>query len=620
MVTWQRAPQAQVTVTHSAVDYIIDALSITNSRRENGFDIGSVIIEDTDAKHYVDHVAADDVITIKQKDASDASWITILKGRIRRVEPILSSQGNLLKLACDGAGYGLGDLLCGEEYGTESANSTLDTIREMVKDASNGIVPKWVNNLLGTATATGHSYTTFVEDIAGSMRYLYFTYKPAYKAINDVCDVVQAIKGASAGPHWIVDTSDRFLLTTVGAHSAAGDNPAQHWPTWWRTDQAGSTLEEGKDFLNFRFQDLAKEANYVLYHGKVIKPLDLDKYTQNNAADYENNGKVTEADDASGKVGAAIKFTSANYAGPGSNLGQSRYPDTDDLDLNITNMGGKYDVPVFHAWAKIDANFYGMNGVFYFTFIDSTDEYFGIGHLSNNLMFTAANQWTEFTIPIGPYWMYATSGIPSWFEAPFIGVMTPDWSDIQQIGVQFTFNADDWDCWLDNFYISGSVIRGARQSAAYSSSDPCKMRLITDSVAKDDTINASGDSGTIARLTYAELLRGMSTPRVGTFTIPIANDLLPGQKVYLKYKKKSDGTFRKTEAYRVTQLVHNITEFGFTTTVEVTSDLTNANPRPMPTAVNIALQAVRPEFQDRQASSIKARDVDVTQAILEKSY
>lgn len=612
MVAWQPQPQAQVIVTHSGTEYTLDARSIIVRRHENGFDTGTVILEDTQARNYGGKVSADDSIEIKQKDESDASWTTVLKGKIRRAEPILSNRGSFLKLECDGSGYGLFAMACGQEYGSESDNSSLDTIKEMIEDATDGIIPKWVNKVLGSATSSGYSYTTQVETIAGSMRYIYSPFKPASRLINDICDVLQGVKGASAGPHWIVDTSERLLLATVGNH---GSPASTYWPTWWRSNEAGSTLTEGKDFANFKFEELAKEANYILYHGKVIKPLDLDAWTENNASDWSTDTYTNVTDDASGKVGAAIKITSQNTGGALKAI-QTNYPDTLDMGLNVESMGGKYDVPIFHCWAKIDSDLYASNSSIEFGFYGGAG---GTGFWNGDCqeVFGAADRWTEIIFPIGPYWDHAPRYIPPWLSLLIDNV---DWADLDYIKFRFYANANGWDMWIDNMYISGSVLRGARPSAAYSSSDPCKTKLITDEVAKDDTMVASDDAGTIARLAYAELLRCKSTPLVGSFTIPVANDLLPGQKIHLEAKKKSDGSFRIGKDFRVTRLVHSFSEQGFFTTVDVTDDLTNANPRPIPSQLNAALKAVRPEFQDRQASSIKARAIDITQDVLEKQY
>lgn len=225
-------------------------------RVENGVDTATVMVADTDAEYYEDVIDEGDSVTIKEKDASDASWTTLLSGVVRVVRPEINLFGNTLRVECDGAGYGFMLTACGEEYGTESSNSSLDTIAEILTDATNGIIPKWVNSILGSATSSGYSYTFTVDTITGAINYVHFPYKPCYKAVQDLCDLVQAIKGTNAGPHWIVTTGSKFLLTTVANHSANVAN--EGWTTYYNGSQADATLEEGEDFIEYNFQKLSQ--------------------------------------------------------------------------------------------------------------------------------------------------------------------------------------------------------------------------------------------------------------------------------------------------------------------------------------------------------------------------
>jgi len=620
-VTLMPNPQNQITVTHAATDYIIEASNVLVRGRENGFDTGTVVLQDTKADTYANKASNGDAITLKVKDASDAAWTTLLSGIITSIDPILGGEGNLLKIECDGAGYGIGEMRCGEEYGSDSANPTLDTIKEIIEDNTNGIIDLWVNKVLGSAVDSGYSYTTQVETIVGTIGYIYSPFKPCTKTINDICDIVQAIKGTNAGPHWIVDTSNRFLLATVGNHGAPAST---FWPTWWKTDRAGSTLTEGVDFTNYRFNQLAKEANYILYHGNVIKPIRLDEWTNNNSASWGVNALLAKADDAvNHKIGThAIKCTTQNDASPPLNEGVAYYPSGMNLGLNIDAMGGDYSVPIFHAWGMIDAAMFADtdNRFRWAWFTSPTDYYVADIHTLTKPMFGAGIEWVEFTIPIGSNWNLRPSSLPDWLNQIYAFDGTPDWTNINAIGIAPLFADNGLEMWVDGMYINGTGLRAARQAAAYSATDPCKIKMITDSVAKDDTLNAATDSGLIGRATYAEYLRCSSTPTVGSFTISLAPDMLPGQLIHVHAKKKSSGTYAIDKDFRVLRFTHTISPAGYMTTVEVSDDTKNANPRPVPSQYNVLLKAVRPEAQDRQASSIKMRDIDITQPILEKSY
>jgi len=593
---------------------------------ENSFDIGTLWMSDrnliTGSVNWLNTVAADEDLKIELKDASEASWTEVLDGIVRHLKTPQSMQ-EMLELKCDGAGYGFADTACGEEYGAESANSSLDTLKEIITDATNGIVPKWVNSIFGSATSSGHNYSMtqtvandLIEAIAGTINYLYFPYKPNNKCLNDLCDLVQAIKGAAAGPHWIVLPNDKLIVTTIGTHHAAAVTAG--WTTYYKGSQAASTLEQGKDYKVSEFEQLSKEANYVLYHGRVIKPLDLDKYTENNAASWTGTAYATISDDVAGKVGAAIQITSTGTLGVLRNV-RGHYPSTRDLGLNITNMGGKYDVPLFHCWSKCDAAVRTNNRSVFWEFQTTyaPGNAYYLGSQAQNV-FAAADTFQEVTFPIGPYWDQAIRDVPSWFNG-ISSIGAPNWNNINAIGMWLITDADNEDIWIDNMYISGSVLRGARETTI-DATNKLKTKLVTDSVAKDDTLKASDDSGTIARLAYAELLRAKTTPIVGYIITPLLKDLLPGQLLHIHDKQKADGTFNIDKDMRCVKLIHDVSMQGSFTKVWLTDDVTNSICRPPYDDLNKLLAASRPEFQDRQATSIKTREIDITQPILEKSY
>jgi hypothetical protein len=624
-------PQNTVTVTHLGIDYNLDCVNVFVRRKENGFDTGTLVVDDDKSSVYSNKVSNGDAVVIKVKDASNSSWTTILSGVVRGIDPVLDNQGNLVKIECDGAGYGFGDMLCAEEYGSE-VDASLDTIKEIIEDAAVGIIPEYVKEILDTGVSSGFDYTSYVETITGTIGYIYFPYKPCHKSINDVCDIVQAIKGSSAGPHWIVDASNNFLLTTIGSHAlpAAAAAAGVFWHTYYNLTQTASTLVEGVDFGNFKFNTLQKEANYVLYHGDVTKPMDLDAYSENNSASWGTNADCTISDEAGAGlfiVGAkSIKVTMDNAAG-GTAL--AYYPSTMDLGLNINALGGKYSIPLVHMWAMLDTAFWGdTDNVFRPALFTSAANYF---HAIDKGMIPADpasrnipqdDMWSELTVPIGQYYTSPANGAPKWFYDWF-NSGAADWTNINAVGIYANFDAAAHasEVWVDGAYFAGTVQRAARQTAAFSATDPCKMKLITDTVAKDDTLNAADDSGLVGRLLKAEYLRASSTPTVGTFTLEtMAVDLLPGQLVHVHAKKDVSGSFNINSDFRVLRLIHTIIGTGYTTVVEVTSDVLNANPRPVPTQYNALLRAVSPENQTRQATSIKSRDIDITQPVLSKSY
>jgi hypothetical protein len=270
MVKYVMMPKFQVTVTHSAVPYILEVPQGRVQRIENGFDSATLWIDNTNCANYSSKLTAGDIIKIEVKDAaSDTSYTTKLQGIIATAIPLLDDS-HKVKVECLGAGYGLADTQCNIEYGTTSFHPTLDKISEIIADVNWGVLPRFANHIFDSAVDTGFNYTSTIEDIVGSLAYISSPYKPNDKFINDICDYLTAIKVGAAGPHWIVDVNSQFLLTTIGAHSAAV--VAQGWPTYYGGSQAAATVEEGIDFLKYNFEKLRPEANYINYYGQWRRP------------------------------------------------------------------------------------------------------------------------------------------------------------------------------------------------------------------------------------------------------------------------------------------------------------------------------------------------------------
>ncbi len=233
-------------------------------------------------------------------------------------------------------------------------------------------------------------------------------------------------------------------------------------------------------------------------------------------------------------------------------------------------------------------------------------------------------KFIHFRFPLGDYYPQERyPGFNGWTETG-----TGDWTSINRIEfyVPTAGVTNPVYLWVDDLRFEGKVLRAARQSSAYSSSDPCKMVVVTDNIGKDDT-GKSGtpgttDLGTIALMAKAEYYRLSTTPIIGFVKTPMIKDALAGQLVHIHAKKKADGTFTIDKNMRILKVIHAITgtEQGCTTTLELTDDATNGRARTRFGDINKVLQSARPEFQDRQASSIKMPELDITQSILTESY
>jgi len=93
----------------------------------------------------------------------------------------------------------------------------------------------------------------------------------------------------------------------------------------------------------------------------------------------------------------------------------------------------------------------------------------------------------------------------------------PDCNNISYVKVWFGQSTDNVQtAWFDGFRFDAHVIRGTYRTGV----SLTKVKTITDDVGKDDSGLASDDTGTIARLAYAELLRAAAQPTTGKIIIP----------------------------------------------------------------------------------------------------
>lgn len=616
VTNYMAIPDFRVAITHggTTTNYDNDLFTNINVRRvENGVDQALLTFADTESAYYDDHITSGDTVVVQVDNAA----ATLLSGKAYLARPTLTDQGEVTVLQVDGSGYGLSQMLVADEYGTQSNNPTLDTIKEIVENAAEGIKDEYVNDILNSGVTSGFTYLSAVETIAGTIPYIEFPYKPADKCLNDLCDLVTALKAGAAGPHWIVTNDNHICIATVGNHGAPA---ATKWPTWLNST-TDNTLEQGVDFTTFNFETLDKAANYVLYHGKFMRPVH-DVWTESAAAAWGGPalGEVISDDAGNYVVGDnSVELHNNNV------IAQSTmwYPSARTLGLDLTVCGGEKNpaelcfygrVEYANALTSLYVRCWTSAGNYYEHDIASAID-LGGGAAAGSVNFV------HFRLPLGPYFPADKyPGFTAWTP-----VLAGDWTNInafefEQNGVAMSLNK----FYIDDLRIEGTVLRAARQAAAYSATDPCKMTVVTDNIGKDDTLKSgtpgTTDQGTVALMAKAEWYRMSSTPTVGYVTTPMIKGALPGQLVHIHAKKKRDGTFTVDANMRILKAIHNLGEQGATTTFELTSDVLNGRARSRFGDINQVLRQARPEFQDRQASSIKMPDLDVTQAILTESY
>ena len=619
-------PISRYTVTHAATDYYIENFveSCTVTMRENAVDTAMLVANDEYSDLFVNKVVSGDRIRIylDYKDRVGSALPPtqlVFDGFIDEPEPTLTNRGTTLGITARSVGRSLLMSVCGEEYGSESKHDDLVTLKEIITDATDGVVPKWVNTLpWSTDTTSGYSLgldaggTDYVATIVGDIKYLYFAYQPTNKALNDLIDIVQAIKGAAAGPHWIVTPTNFLCVATVKSHEAG---PATLWPTWTETNATGSTLVEGVHFERHSFLHYPAEANYVLYHGKFQKPTN-EVWTEegdasNNGADLwvlEDGGAAWAKEDDTDAGDFVEGLSSVHFTITDEPLAKYAQVPTAAQSWDVTKWGGQYNKPYIHFHAKKANNISActiqlVSGAQYFEF-------------DLNAVLTSGT-WRECLFPIGPYWSSEIDqGFTGWTNSG--GAV---WTDIDSVRIVANTPVGlAGDIWIDGLYFIGQVLRGVRPAAAFTATNPVKVKVITDDIAKDDSGLAGDETGVMARLAYAEYLRAKTTPIQGTVQIVGQPTWMAGQFVHIHAAKKRDGTFGIDDDFRIQEHRLSLTNQRMLSTLVLTDDDVNAQPRPPMDQYNLLLKATNPDYQNRQISSVKAREIDITQAVLEVTH
>ena len=560
---------------------------------------------------YPDVINIGETVKIEVKDRDPqgtfTSYVTLFDGTLLYPDYSFGNPDIVVALQCVGKGYALNMMNCAEEYGTQSRNPSKDTIQSALTDSTVGVIPKWVNKYRNTAYDSGYSINTDnVENLTGTIQYIISPWKPADKFIGDLCDLHTAISETSslAGPHWICDHSANLRLKRIGATQAG-------WTKYYGNSQANATLTAGKDFLDGDFQPVGVEANVVLYYGQWRRPSDGDGWTEGTISGWGSTDVTLSLDNTLHAVGSnSLKAASDNTA-----IGAFYYPSTQDAAWDFTKIGSQQYIPNFNFFLSKHQD---VSNLLIEAHTDASN-FFSTQQIGYGTTYLAtADKFYKFSLPIGQYWSEAenTSNI-KW------GTLTsPDWANINYFSFSYTGGVAGRSVNVDGLHF-GSVplCRIARQEfpdeiaagrgTLGTTTNPVRFKTFTDSIGKDDSFIASDDSGLMAQLAKSELLRLAKPTMNGKFSTSLIPDILPGQYVYISAKD-----------YRITKLTHHLEPYpnACTTSYQVTDDLTNSRSRMRYEDVNKLYAAIRPEYQDRQAASIKNSLMDITIQPLEKAY
>jgi hypothetical protein len=379
-------------------------------------------------------------------------------------------------------------------------------------------------------------------------------------------------------------------MKTIGA------NPAG-WPKYFGNSQSTATLQYGQDYIESNFEALGPESNYVIYYGSWRRPSDGDSFTENNSADWSIGANMSKNDYPSPQkvvnsyaIGA---FITASPTGPF----QLAYPSSKDAAWDFSGFT-EFNTPNLNVYLNPGAiNGSGASDWYVLLYTDASNWFYC--KLED---WSGIDTWTHFSIPVGPFfnvqgnttkYKWLKSGSPSWGNINWI-----------EFGNSSVTNSDG--LYVDGLHFGDAKIcRVAQKSGA----SIYNMKTIIDNVGKDDSLQASNASGVMASLAYAELLRQQATSYTGYVITPILPEALPGQYFFLTGAD-----------FRATRITHTLSANGLLSKLYLTTDLLNSNTRHRYEDINRIYAAIRPQWQDRESSSLKSGEVDWRITRLVKSY
>jgi hypothetical protein len=633
MVTWNKDPDVKVEA--GATDISSDTNMVEVHRPENGISRAIITVNDFYGENYIANVDAFTVMKVSLKETGTDGWTKVFEGKATRLGPSIG-EGEAQTMAVLAFGYGraLRNTHCDDNFGNESESPGLNTPHEIWDD----LIDNYINKSFGsTGAATGYAITKDKVAVCANpdLNFIEGGYRNNLTVINDVLLAYQGYQGGSAGMHWFVDPSKNLWIDTIGAHTVDTTN----WPTWWRTDQAGSTLVEGTDFTQASFHKIVWPhfANKVVLYCDLRKP-GTDIWTEDGGPTWGNEalasvgysttefivgshslecrattvtvgeayypgGSLLTGDAAAGqKVVAVTSVTGTPFRVGDTVRLWDNTPTTETaviasiagLNLtmvdNLTNAYQVADAAICKKMAGWDLTKIGSSET-----IPSINFYFWknseITEANTSIRLYSTDEDTDYyesmfstwTEP-DDKWIHRSLPIgPHWktgdesrqYRWDESNLGTGAWSNINGIAFHLVGDAIG-DGYL---YIDDLHFAGKIIREAYNQTNIDAngevQKIVRYDVAVDDSLKASDDTGTAGHLAYGELLTRLGTPTTGVFQTPLAVDALPGQLVHVHGDAYSGAAWRVDADFRAKEIVHTVWKGGGSTAWDVTSDVLN---------------------------------------------
>ena len=498
----------------------------------------------------------------------------------------------------------------------------LKTLREILCDSDDGIVPRYIEKILNTSTDSGYSLDTdYVYNDSSNYSYLNFPYQDAFMCIQDIIRLGSRLHylanpSSWKGLHWIINSDGQLLMAPVGNHNVQGIDGDHVIEDIWPTRVTNEPLVVREDMITQAFKTEIPLANYVLVAGKFIHPKG-EIWTEGHAKMWSKvypifwpDGSITD-DSVDKIIGVySLKVDRGGLVGAGE-LGIV----LEDLDINITALASTIGtVPKLLIFMRKEA----IQWVKIRLCTDDFTKYFEL-EITNQL--GNDDDWNKLELAIGE--RSIDEGI-TW-EA----VNSPSWEHINKIWIAIYAPAIGWTkVWLDGLFFSGNVLRGAYDSVSIGSDVHCRFLTIKDSLASTDTLDPDDDTSPLAQLALYELLRNRVTRTTGQISIPLDVTIMPGQIVHIHTLYNPDYTNPDTQShyeidkdFRITEHALNFAVKGVISLLKLTDDLLNSIPIDTRDPYTVVMRAINPDYQTRTYASLKTGgDFTAQQIPVSKDY
>jgi len=561
-------------------------------------------------------------------------YVKVFGGTVLPLKPQQTlNKGELLTAEAWGKGEAYMRTLCNTSYGVESANPTKDTVREIIQHLTDNYVEKALG---GNATNWSITSTdTYVEDAHSGCKItsLPALYNTNFEMLSRLLDIVnawaQTQSPAEPGIHYFVDPDGKLYLKEMDANHSAGG-----WPRYYRGSQTSATITQNKEILEYNFyMNPMDYANRVVLASAFRKPA-TDIWTEDGGAGFGNYGlDVCEYSVNQYIVGSHALHLSPDNDG-GTTEALAYFPSTHDAGWDISKIGSPRNPPTlnFYVWCDDVSPFTYFNLCYTMLFTnlktlgDATDDASYV--LWRWVVHPEQEKWIHFSVPIGDYAAISdthqlANAIDSHLEwrMPAGYDDTVDWGEVN--GVLFGLCLlNTVNVYVDDLHFAGKIIREAYDSSEIDSVKKDRAVFLRLDTAVDDTLDSTttgGDySGTAARLATNELMRRTQVNVIpeknrfltATVKLPLKEDLLPGQLLHVRAERRANGSFRFDLDMRVLKISHRLNLDGYSTSVELTSDLYNTRTLGVPNLWGLLMKYAG-ALNHGEAKDLKASGLDI---------